>query len=512
MTVGSNPWETRAAAVSLRQAGRPIAQWAYARRLGLLFAALVSLMAAPVAIWPIPRSWDLVNHWARLTLYGIGASDPLAALYRVKLTIIPNLGVDLLDLALSPALSPESVIRLAWVASIALPAWGAWRLNKALFGAPQPAVLLVPALSYNLVVTLGLINFALGMALAIHAFAFWLTIDRRRLWTRIVLFNALSVVLFFSHIAAYAAFGLIVALFEARPLSGEAGRPWLWRNLQTPLHLAAGAGLWFFTVPFEDRFGSPGSKLASLAAPMLDDTAFAGIVATMGLTAVVVMALHWRRVSIAPQMQWLLIAGLAVTIALPPARGAAEFIDARLAVLMAYLAIAALRGPSDAAAARWLVGLSVAFVLARVGVAAPHWSEYARQGAEFREAIRVIAPGSRVLVAAPPKGACALSDAEDYYRGLTPFVVIDRRALVSALFTGKGMQPVSTLDPRLGDTPWMAVPPNWLSQHDGLGGSANWRDAYDTLIALHVDCPWRPDESGLTPIGETPEATIYRVR
>jgi hypothetical protein len=229
------------------------------------------------------------------------------------------------------------------------------------------------------------------------------------------------------------------------------------------------------------------------------------------LTFVVVMALHWRRLSLAPGMQWLLILGVAVTIALPPARGAAEFIDARLAVLMAYLAVASLRGPRDAAAPRWLVGLSVAFVLARVGVAAPHWSEYARQAAEFRGAIRVIAPGSSVIVAAPPKDACPASDAENYYAGLTPFVVIDRRALVSTLFTGKGMQPVWALNPRMRDTPWMAVPPGWLAQRDGVGASSNC-DAYDTLIALHVDCPWRPDDPGLTRIGETPEATIYRVR
>lgn len=138
MTVGSDPQEARVAAVSPRQAGRLIAQWVAARRLGLLYAALVALTLAPIAIWPIPRSWDLVNHWARLTLYGMAPNDPLAALYGVKLTIIPNLGVDLLYLVLSPALSPESVIRLAWAAAIALPAWGAWRVNKALFASPSP--------------------------------------------------------------------------------------------------------------------------------------------------------------------------------------------------------------------------------------------------------------------------------------------------------------------------------------------------------------------------------------
>jgi hypothetical protein len=512
MTVGSNWQEARGAFGAPGRPGDAIAQWISARRLGLLYAALVALMVAPAAIWPIPRSWDLVNHWARLTLYHMGASDPLAALYGVKLSIIPNLGLDLLYLALSPALSPESVIRLAWAAAIALPAWGAWRLNKGLFGAPQPAVLLVPALSYNLIVTLGLINFALGMALAIHALAWWLTIDRRRFWSRVILFNAASAALFFCHLAAYAAFVLIVSLFEATPRPGEPWRAWLRRNLLAPLNWLAGVGLWALSVPFESRFGGPGSKLAALAAPMLNASAFVGVVETMGLTLIVVAALQTRRLSLAPPMRFVLIGLLVTVIAAPSARGAADFIDARLAVLFAYLALASLQGPRDAAAARWLVGLALAIGVARVGAAAPQWSHYAGEAAEFRQAITAIAPGSRVLVVAPPHGACASGDEENDAAGLTPFVVIDRRALVNVLFTGKGMQPVWKLDPRLEDTPWTPVRPDWLARHSPVDGAANWRNAYDTVIALHVDCPWRPSETGLTPIAETPSATIYRAR
>ena len=502
----------------IAEAGRPQAQGAAPAaalappRLGLLYFALVAATLLPIMIWPIPRSWDLVNHWARLTLYGMSPGDPLAALYGVKLTLIPNLGLDLVYLGLSPMLSPESVVRLAWVASIALPAWGAWRLSKALFGAPQPVVLLAPALSYNLVTTLGLVNFALGMALAIHALAWWLTIDRRRLWTRLAAFNGLSALLFLCHIAAYAAFCVIVGLFEATPRRNESWRAWLGRVWSTPLYVGLGAVLWLFTAPFESRFSGPGMKIASLAAPMLDDGLWAGILETTALAIILAAGLQRRSLSLAPAMRWLL-AGLLVVIAtLPSARGAADFIDARLAVVFAYLAIASLAGPRSVAATRWLAAIAVAIALARVAAAAPNWAEYARQADNLRQEIRAIAPGSRVLVAEPPTSDCPPSNAEDYLRGLTPFVVIDRRALVSTLFTGRGMQPVWTLDPRMSDTPWLAVRPPWFARHDGAEGRPNWRDAYDTLIALHDDCAWRLDGLGLTPIAESREATIYRVR
>ncbi len=474
-------------------------------RLGLVYFALVAATLLPLAIWPIPPSFDLVNHWARLTLYHMAPGDPLAALYQVRLTPIPDLAVDLAGLALSPILTPYGVIAFAWGASIVLPAWGAWRVGKAVNGAPQPAVLFAPALAYNLVVTLGLLNFAIGMGLALIAFAAWLTIDRRRLGLRLALFNAASIVLFFCHLAAFAALALLVALYEAPPRPGESRRGWAARLLLAAVSLLTGFALWAFAPSIDSRMSGPGSKLAALAAPMYDQTAAAGVVATLVLVVIVAAGVVTRRVAFAPAMRAPLVGVAAVVVLAPSAHGAADFIDARLAVLLAYLAFASLQGPREAAAKGWTIALAIALVAARVGLAAPHWAEYDGWAADFRDAIRAVPPGARVLAVAPPAGRCPALDAGDFYRGLINFVVIDRRALASTLFTGRGMQPVAARDPRLDATPWTPPHPVWLASHD-------WRALYDTLIALHVDCDWRPDESGLARIAETPQATIYRLR
>ena len=478
---------------------------AVSTRLGLIYFALVAATLLPLAIWPIPPSFDLINHWARLTLYHMAPGDPLAALYQVRLTPIPDLAVDLAGLALSPLLTPYGVIALAWGASIVMPAWGAWRVGRAVNGAPQPAVLLAPVLSYNLAVTLGLLNFAIGMGLALIAFAAWLTIDRRRLGLRLALFNAASVVLFFCHLAAFAALALLVALHEVPPRPGESRRGWATRILVAPCCLLAGFALWAIAPPIDSRMSGPGSKLAALAAPMYDQTAAAGVVATLILVLIVAAGVVARRVAFAPSMRLTLVGVAAVVALAPPAHGAADFIDARLAVVLAYLALASLQGPSGSAGKAWTAALAAALVAARVGLAAPHWAEYDGWAAEFREAIRAVPPGARVLAVAPPAGRCPALDAADFYRGLVNFVVIDRRALASTLFTGRGMQPVAASDPRLDATPWTPPHPDWLASHD-------WRALYDTLIALHIDCDWRPDESGLARIAETPQATIYRLR
>ena len=54
---------------------------------------------------------------------------------------------------------------------------------------------------------------------------------------------------------------------RARARGGAIGSERVW---PTPLCVAAGAALWLFAVPIETRFGGPGIKAASLAAPMLD--------------------------------------------------------------------------------------------------------------------------------------------------------------------------------------------------------------------------------------------------
>ena len=201
-----------------------------------------------------------------------------------------------------------------------------------------------------------------------------------------------------------------------------------------------------------------------------------------------------------------LLGAVALIVAFAPsAHGAADFIDARLAVLLAYLVFASLQGPHEAPAKGWTIALAVVAVAARIGFAAPHWAEYDGWAVQFREAIRGVPPGARVLAVAPPAGRCPALDAADFYRGLINFVVIDRRALASTLFTGRGMQPVAAVDPRLDATPWTPPHPQWLESHD-------WRALYDTLIAIHVDCDWRPNESGVIAVAETPQATIYRLR
>ena len=93
----------------------------------------------------------------------------------------------------------------------------------------------------------------------------------------------------------------------------------------------------------------------------------------------------------------------------PSAHGAADFIDARLAVLLAYLAFASLQGPRGAAAKGWTAALAVALVAARVGLAAPHWAEYDGWADDFRDAIRAVRRARACSPSRRRRGAVPLS-------------------------------------------------------------------------------------------------------
>jgi hypothetical protein len=486
-----------------------------------LYVALLALMTAPVLIWPIPNAADIVNHWARLTILGMSAGDPLSALYTVKFAIIPNLGVDGLYLALSPVLSPQSVTRLAWALAIWLPAWGAWRLHRALFAEPQLAILLIPAISYNLVVTVGLVNFGFGMGIALLALAWRVASDRRPFWVGLVALNLVSVILMFCHALALLAFCVAFGLLEITPRRAESWRLALLRGALAPLHVAMGLVLLGFAERTPAGFDLVAAKSLIFEAPFLASTDYDHLVRSAVVTILAVAA--WkRRLSVAPRMACTLAAFAAIILVMPSSWGAGNLFDARLTVFWAYLAVASLGWAWTGRFGRLSALALVVLSLARFVSVLPAWSLFEREAEAMRSVIATIAPGARVLVVKPPRETCVDPDMP-MLNNLTALVVIDRRAMVNTLFADPGMQPVRPSDPALEAAPKMAMSSRWLRPEDrrGLGpvlrlpwadAFIDWRDHFDTVLSLHGRCDGRLDVPGLEQVGVSSVADVYRAR
>ena len=323
-----------------------------------------------------------------------------------------------------------------------------------------------------------------------------------------------SVVLFFCHIAAYAAFCVMAGLAEATPRAGESRRAWLERVWPTPLFLLPLRRPLAVRRRLSKRVRRPRHEVAqSCRADEVENALTAGIRRNHGAGGRrCAVGLPRRLLTLAPAMRWPLAGLIVAIVVLPSAQRRGRLSSTR--GLRCFSPISRSPRLADRRARRRNDGSprlrsSPAFRASRRRRRAG--PQYARQADDFRRAIRAVAPGAgrwssrrrpTACTRATPQTICAAS----------PISSSSTAARWSrTLFTGRGMRPVGR-----SIRAW-TTRPGWQS---GRRGSATRRLAagptgaklYDTLIALHVGCDWRPRRSGLTPIAETPQATIYRLR
>jgi hypothetical protein len=487
-------------------------EWTGAFDLRAAYFALLALMTLPV-LFLIPRTADLVNHWARLTILAMPASDPLNTFYRVEWGAMPNLGIDLVYIALAPLLSAETVVRLAYILSFWLPALGVWALHCAWAQKPSPTILIAPILSYNLVTTVGLVNYGLGIGVALIALAWWAAHEPRRILYDLLVLNAVAVALFFCHLMALAAFCVIFGLLEATPRRGESLKAAFLRALQSPLYVAAALALVWSMPPMPNGYEIVGQKFWILIAPFFSglpyDVQWGGELGTL------IVALFVARVVVVAEPARLAVfCFFVLAVSAPSSMGTANLIDARLVALWAYFALSATvaRVPKPRRLASVVSGAAFAFAFARLGLLIPAWSAYNDDVAEMRTAFSAIPLGSSVLAVTPPN--CRDPSLKFEYN-LSTFAVIDRRAQVNTLFAGQGMQPVRARDPAIAAAPQTIVNSDWLTgaaaQSLAAWGPviAHWRDRFGVVVDIHGACESAVVAPALERVARSKIADVY---
>ena len=527
-----------------RASGR--ADWlATPQAAALVYGLLVVLSVAPVFWWPIPRGSDLVDHWARLTLYHQAPGDPVAGLYRVHFGLIPNLGVDLLYLALWPFVSALGALKTAVALAIALPALGAFAVHRALFDKVSHSIWVAPYLSYNVATTTGLVNFSLGAGVALIAVAYALSRPRGLRARDLVVLNGLGVVIFFCHLIAVAMCWALLAGVLAAPwveplraaFAGVAREQWgeaargFARAQGGRLMRSAGVAVLAIAAPailVLLREHSPsnyiikdlvGISFMLVPVETLTDWDRAFMLILIGLMSLALLP----GVRVAPRAIPALAAFTLLCVSVPRYSGAATLIDSRLKVYLWYFAIAVVGFKSEARRELMRPVIAAAALVAigfRIWAVAPAWDEFNQTALDMREFLKPLPMGSRVLVVRH-------NECENYRMGtitnLTTFAVIDRRSFVNTLFAQTGMQPVAPTDAMLDGGPTLAMDSYWLdpAQHKKLvpavlktqWGQAymNWRAHFTHVIDAHTVCAATLDQPGLTKINAMPGFDLYKV-
>lgn len=181
---------------------------------GWAWAFLALIAALPVLLPPLPMMPDLFSHIGRYHVMLHGADSPwLVRYYAFDWRLIGNLGIDLLMLPLGTLLPTESAARLAVALIPMLGVAGIHATSTAVWGRVQAPALLALPLLLPFTFVFGFVNFHLGIALALLAFAAWL--DRRATRWELPLAAALAGIVWVTHLAAWAVLLVMVAGWQA---------------------------------------------------------------------------------------------------------------------------------------------------------------------------------------------------------------------------------------------------------------------------------------------------------
>lgn len=418
----------------------------------LILAAYVLLSVAGLfglMIGSVPFGVDYPNHAARLFIE-CNQNDPyLSRMYSVEYGIIPNLAIDLLYRPLCGAVDPMTFLRGTLVLTIAGILFVVWMLRSVLDGGrPSAFVLLAPAMTFNLVTSMGYLNYLIGTFLFLLFAWVMLRFDvlRRRQTLAIVVPNIFGSLIFLCHIFAVALAGIF--LFGLRFATGS-GQPLLKRISKAAIMSAASFALPLgMTLTAESSGFGPiytfGAKIRALWAPVFFSNVMAAATLSFAWTALAYWAFRERSVSVSRTLRWPLFFLIGYALLLPSALLNAVDLDSRSLVSILLLGIAGLsvrptslgRVPELAAA-----GVAVVTICVQLSVLVPQAITFGAQVNEFRQAIRIIPAGAPVLSVAAMESSPPAP--LRFYSHLTSYTTRDRRAYNPLEFDGKGMQPMS---------------------------------------------------------------------
>ena len=272
------------------------------------FALALTLAAVPVFSTVLPPLVVYPNHLARMHLLAVGGD----AFYAVRWAALPNLAEDLIVPPLARLVPLDVAAKLFLVMIFALTAGGAIWLNRVASGGWRLWPLLAFLFLYNRIFLWGFLNYLFGVGVALCGAASWLALEGKRSWLRILSSSVAALACYFSHVAAFGFYALVILGLEAKPAAVEL-RARRWPALGRRLLVTAAQ----FVMPVTLLFG--GSRQAEQATinygaiwrkadllfsvvdnydRMFDITCFALFVGLIGVLAWV------RRLGISRRLAW----------------------------------------------------------------------------------------------------------------------------------------------------------------------------------------------------------------
>ena len=439
--------------------------------LSVVYTVAAIALLFPLTIIDVPVIADYPNHVARMHILGnINTEMMLSEHYVIEFDFIPNLAMDLAVPWLSKIVPLDVAGRLFLALTIISTLASVAFLHRTLFNRWSFTPLIALLFVYHGSLMAGMVNFSLGIGLVPAALALWIILQRASASWRILIGSAVALSLFFCHIVAFGAYGLLIIAYEAMRIWDERGqRNGLIRAVRNVL-IAGLTGL-IPTILFVRQllryasatsadsvlsFGNWSWKAKALLAPLANydltvDLASLAVLIGLALWAWLSGRLEIDR-RIAPGLCLLALCFLMA----PKALWTGGVFDQRLAILFVFVFIGGMRFRADDAVVRTGVSsLLIVLFLIRLGTITSAWLDHRDDLAEMRSAFGRMATGSKVLVVQPDStaGPRLAPDRHKAFHhaahmaSLATLAVIERSAFVSSIYAIPGQQPLRLREP-----------------------------------------------------------------
>lgn len=408
------------------------------------FGLLMMLVTVPLFSTVLPPLFDYPNHLARMHLLAEGGN----AFYAVQWGPLPNLAQDLIVPPLAQLVPLEIASKAFLVMIFGAIAGGTIWLNRVATGVWRLWPLLAFLLLYNRIFLWGFFNYLFGVGVALGGTALWFVLERRGWWIRVSASSLAALVCYFSHIAAFGFYALVIFGVEAMPAFTEL-RYGDWRALGRRAAIAVPQFLipaTLFVVSWQDTARGPISHAAFLRKADLLFSVFDNYdrVFDISCFALFLALIAWLagtgRLRIVPRLGWAAGVVFAAYLLLPSQMYGGSAADHRLptALFLLLVASGAPRFPSRRTALA--IGAVVTSVLVlRLALIELVWHRADRIYGADLPGIDMLPRGAKLAVAYPASAVNFAPVPELHFAALT---IVRREAFVPTLFALPAQQPV----------------------------------------------------------------------
>src|SRR6516162_8811743 len=508
-----------------------------ARQIAALFVTLAAIASVPILLYPWPPLSDYINYLARMHVIATIRSDPnLALFYKVEWQVIPNLMMDLIVPILQRVMNVYLAGQAYTIMTFVLILSGTLALNRRLYGHWSVLPLIAFPLLYTKVFLVGTMNYLFGIGLSLWALVTWVALRERAMILRLAVSTLFVLALFFCHLFAVGVYGLALFAFElqrllvlrARKRAGSAAPQ---RQLPAWVDFVA-SGIPFlpvlplllmsptWTLRWDFTWELGGKLTGLLYVIEVYSRAATFFLATIVAIAAL-FAIRHRALRFHPFGWVLLTVGGLTYLALPRVLFDTYMADQRLPIALAFMIIACAHlDLRDEFVRRGFATVLVLLLAVRAFEVQGVWRELSRGTASFRDSVRQIERGSKVLVAYadPDNGDNAR---ELWLTHAACLAIIERSALVTTAFTVLGKQVMHVrrnyrdrVDTEDGTPPSIRqlLSSAELTDWDDPPYWARWTTDYDYLYILFTDRDYaNPDATRLTPVFAGNRFVLYQI-